>query len=164
MDTAYLPSVDSSPNSSVKCALRITMFHKKLASVSFGRAFVVVVSAIFMLQLAGCSQTAPEADSFSTGQSVPSTAPVATPHPDKSAINSPHTGLEARQIKALSPKDIITFTDESSLFSIKYPPEWALNLSSISDVEDDFKKFIKGKRSDVPEEGPRLLFLAAASF
>ena len=82
------------------------MFHKKLASLSFGRAFVAVVSAIFMLQLAGCSQTAPEADSFSTGQSVSSTVPVAAHHADKSAINSPYAGQEARQIKALSPKDI----------------------------------------------------------
>lgn len=111
------------------------MYQKKSASVSCVPAFVAVVSALFILQLAGCSQTTQEADSFSTGPSVPSTEkPLETlaasttnlqsfsPTPQEratvqstdptfrttseSVISSPYIGQETRHIKALSLEDI----------------------------------------------------------
>ena len=111
------------------------MYKNKSVLVNFARGFVASVSAIFMLQLAGCYQAAQDADSFFNGQSVPSTEkPVETlgastanldsfsQMPQKrptvqpsgptlgidseTVISSAYANQQTRNIKALSPEDI----------------------------------------------------------
>ena len=58
------------------------------------------------------------------------------------------------------PPSFVTFTDESSLFSIAYPPEWELALSMLPDLEEITKDIMLGKQSNFPVGNLSMLFMA----
>ena len=58
------------------------------------------------------------------------------------------------------PADFTTYTDESGLFSISYPPNWELALSSLEAAEQAAKELATSIKSDAPVLNAALLFLA----
>lgn len=53
-----------------------------------------------------------------------------------------------------------TYTDDTQLFSISYPSDWELGLSSIADFDNTVKKAISEIQSGSTIERPSMLFLA----
>jgi hypothetical protein len=53
-----------------------------------------------------------------------------------------------------------TYTDDAQLFSISYPSDWELGLSSIADFDNTVKHAISEIKSGAPIERPSMLFLA----
>ncbi|MHA2314939.1 MAG: PsbP-related protein [Candidatus Hermodarchaeia archaeon] len=58
------------------------------------------------------------------------------------------------------PAHFTTYTDELSLFSISYPPEWEPALELIEGLEQAVKDIISSIESDVPLEELSVIFLA----
>ncbi len=58
------------------------------------------------------------------------------------------------------PSHFTTYTDESSLFSISYPPDWEPALSALGELEEAVSDIIRGIESDAAVEELRYLFLA----
>jgi hypothetical protein len=58
------------------------------------------------------------------------------------------------------PAHFTTFTDESGLYSISYPPDWVLALSEIEGLEQAMKELITSIESDAAVEKTTVIFLA----
>lgn len=58
------------------------------------------------------------------------------------------------------PPDFTTYTDESSLFSVSYPPDWEPALAILGDLDELVSDIIRSIESDLPIEEIRYLFLA----
>jgi hypothetical protein len=58
------------------------------------------------------------------------------------------------------PANYVTYTDESGLFSISYPPEWDVDQSRLADIEQAVKDYIKSIDSNIPVEKASILFMA----
>jgi hypothetical protein len=59
-----------------------------------------------------------------------------------------------------TPPGFVTFSDESNLFRIEYPPEWELALSLLPDLEETLNEFIMSKESNLPVGNVATVFLA----
>ena len=59
-----------------------------------------------------------------------------------------------------TPPDFVVFTDETSAFSISYPPDWELALSQMSVIEEESKKLLSDKDSELPLGNVGFLFFA----
>ena len=58
------------------------------------------------------------------------------------------------------PPDFVTFTDETSRFSIMYPRDWELARSMMSDLEQFVKDVVEDKDPNFPVESTSIVFLA----
>ncbi|UCC16595.1 MAG: hypothetical protein JSU58_09540 [Dehalococcoidales bacterium] len=58
------------------------------------------------------------------------------------------------------PDHYTTYTDETELFSVSYPPEWEAALSLIGDIESATKEIISSIDSDLPLEAVSILFFS----
>jgi len=58
------------------------------------------------------------------------------------------------------PTHFSTYTDETGLFSISYPPDWEPALSHIEDVEGAMNELLTSIKEDIPIERTRLIFFA----
>ncbi|MFO7995604.1 MAG: PsbP-related protein [Dehalococcoidia bacterium] len=59
------------------------------------------------------------------------------------------------------PAHFTTYTDESELFTISYPPEWEIDLEYMQELDHFSKEIIAAITSDIPLEEGRFVFLAA---
>ena len=59
-----------------------------------------------------------------------------------------------------TPPEFVTFTDESSLFSIAYPPEWELALSLMPELEEITKDILSSKQSGLLLDRVGIVFFA----
>ena len=61
-----------------------------------------------------------------------------------------------------TPPGFISYSDELSTFSIKYPTDWQLNLSQMTEIEEGMKEFIQGK-VEFSTESIGIVFMAYES-
>jgi len=62
--------------------------------------------------------------------------------------------------ETIVPAHFTTYTDELSLFSISYPPEWEPDPGTIEEAEQAAKDIISSITSDIPLEEASILFVA----
>lgn len=62
------------------------------------------------------------------------------------------------------PANYATYTDESKLFSISYPPEWDIAQYLIADMQEAAKDYFNSIASNLPIEKVSFLFLAGKKF
>ena len=58
------------------------------------------------------------------------------------------------------PAHFSTYTDDASLFSISYPPEWETALSTMEEAEQAAKELVTSIDSDFPVEKFAIIFIA----
>jgi len=58
------------------------------------------------------------------------------------------------------PANFTTYTDESNLFRISYPPDWELALSKIEGLQQSAKDLINSINSNIPIEKASIIFYA----
>ena len=58
------------------------------------------------------------------------------------------------------PDHYTTYTDEQGLFSISYPPQWELELSSIEEIQGFVEDIVSSITSDIPIEEANIVFMA----
>lgn len=58
------------------------------------------------------------------------------------------------------PAHFTTYTDESKLFSISYPPEWETALWAIEEIEESMEMLLQSVESDLPLETGGMIFYA----
>ena len=71
-------------------------------------------------------------------------------------VSSPEPQIQEPAI----PANFTTYTDESNLYRISYPPDWELALSKIEGLQQSTKELINSINSNVPVEKASIIFFA----
>ena len=76
-------------------------------------------------------------------------------------VTRPPTSIEP---EPAIPAHFATYTDELGLFSISYPPDWELALSSIEGVTQDVEDYLEDIESEGSLEGGIVVFFAGVPY